>query len=363
MPYCTEVDTLQKKVKGALTHQVGGVFTINACIQLLSGRLSCDLTPNGIGYNNWKTSKDSDGNISFNWDKALLPFFLEREGFKFVSRNILGLYLVYGLDKYSNISANSTTVMDRFDNNKWVLPARWSSEIAASILIGTGKPADQATEDEIKYVQKIQSTKATKPEFHFISYNHYHIACQWGFENAASLAETQGRAAKHLLRIMNSWDFEEDDALFWVFSDHGAWFHPSIDAYPLPNHYYVWSIIKDNTKIPSGPIPKTTSIQDFTPAIHNKIQGNDLFTDMPDDRIFLTEDGRAAIDASRMTTAIACQVISDTKISHTCYHLGDNSFLSRTTHLDDSGFVASTEPSKRCSEQEAALKQNFEWVL
>jgi len=363
MPFNNEVLLLQKKVKGYLQRQVAGLFTINACIQLFTGKVTCSLTPKGIGYHNWMDSKRDNGRVNFDWEKEFIQFYLEEKKFNFISRNVLGLYLVYGLDKYNFLMKDSSTVMDRFDKNKWVLPTRWSSEIAQSILIGTGEKAAQAINDEIEYVKKIQSRKVKGNEFYFISYNHYHIACQWGANSPAQLKNAQKRAWKNAFDVLKCWDFEEEDALFWFFSDHGAWFHPSITANPLPDHYFVWNIVKDNTGSKIKP-PQVMSIQDFPKAIKNIVENKKVFEPYSKDRIFLTEDGRAAIDATRMTTAIACQVdLEQRQLRHTSYHLGNKKFVHKRTFLDDKGFILKTENGKRWLWQEEELKNNFDWVV
>ena len=66
-----------------------------------------------------------------------------------------------------------------------------------------------------KYIKKLQSKNSKINSFVFIYYGCYHAAITYKVKSSSAIREQ--------LKILDCWDFDEPDALFWIFQDHGNW--------------------------------------------------------------------------------------------------------------------------------------------
>lgn len=346
MPFCQEVLQMQNQVNGTLLRQVSGAYTLSSLIQMFTGKLSSAYEPQGVGYCLWKTKCGKDGISQWSWMNDYVQFYLHDKGFDCIERNqgvIMGEVL--GFSKYPQLYSERTTPWDQHDNKSY------------KFLVEQGKEWIESRDDEFKWIDKAK--KAKGDIFYFINYSHFHAT--------VALVESKHKnnhkiAGENVLELLSHYDFNEPDSLFWIFSDHGPWYHPTMDKFPLPEHFYTWVIVKDNTKKPLTFPNKIISIQDFPMFIRSKF-GHPI-QQFPKDRIFLTEDGRQNIQNKVMTTAIACQFPKPNKMDCLLYHKPANTYLQRESVFEKSGLVITTKPqlSESFDILMNALKKNFDWI-
>jgi hypothetical protein len=183
-------------------------------------------------------------------------------------------------------------------------------------------------------------------------------------------------ALERTKKIIKSWDFNEPNAIFWFFSDHGKWFYPHSFSHPLPENYLSWAVVKDNTKDPICPLSKFISAQDFFPTIMDKAncQSGDRCECVPvtnsqdKNRIYYVEDGRKDVNELISTTAMACKVIKWNKerpkqILQVSYHEVDNSWVCMRSFLDKKGFIKKTQKERIVNEElKKSVIKRFNWV-
>ena len=320
MPFCPEVFEINKLIKGSMSRQVGGCFTTNTVVQMLTGKLTSDLYPHGIGY---RTGKEwlSDGCIDWPWLKESLPFDLSKIGYKFISRNPAVISGVLGFLKYPEFYSDSYVP-------GWDL----ATNVLGNIGVENALP-ERFNLSEEEYIKKIQSSDEENV-FHFINYNYAHDACMRG-TSSCNLYEHQKSASKITLELLKYWDFTEKNALFWIFSDHGCWNFPGFGGYPLIQNFYTWVILKDNTDFRKVMLPSVISAQDFYSLIKYKLDESLIFNKR---NIFFTEDGRDGIDPYKSTTAMACEFVEyPTQMTYLIYHEPDNKFLQKMAYFYDNG--------------------------
>jgi len=355
MPFCSEVQEILKITGGTLARQVSGCFTNESLIQMFTGKLTSDLEPNGIGYRlTWNRFGRYQISI-WSWMKEFIQFYLRDKGFNFVSRNHKEIVsTVLGFGNYPEFYTD--TSVDRLD----------MADPSLKQLLCNNNEGKKFEQEEFDYIDKIQQP-SDKNIFHLISYTHYHSAVHSDIHRQKS---KQLAAGNRVLELLKHWDFSEPDALFWIFSDHGSWFNPRVDAYPHPQHFYSWVIVKDNSKNSINLVSKVIDIKDFTSYMKLKFD----FIPLPEifaskKRIYLTEDGRMAIDEEHMTTAIACCFEKWKKdfpqqMNYVIYHKPDNCFIQRKAIFDENSFITKVETLSNVIDDSLvnALIQKFDWI-
>jgi len=337
MPFCPEVLEINNMVKGDLLRQVSGCYTLTSLAQMLTGKLSTDLEPSGIGYGTWSDRLDSNGIVDWKWLETSIPFYLWKEkDFKFISRNLDILTVLFAFKKYPQFYKDS-------------------------------KGYNEAEQHE--YIKRIQG-ESKGNTFHFLNYRNFHDACQRSYKfDGDALYKNQRIAGQEILGYFEKdWDFSEPDSLFWFFSDHGAWFHPHFHGYPFVQNFYTWAIVKDNLENPIDIKQKVISTQDFPLILRHKF-GNVPLPEFSKDRIFLTEDGRAGIKLKEITTAIACRFKNwsgdfPLQLSYLIYHHPADNFLQRKVKFDRDGFTIDevVDTSVVDEQLKEALISKFTWV-
>ena len=279
-PFCSEVFQMRDKIGGHLVRQIGGCYTAETILQMLAGKHSSKLIPNGIGYHKHLTTPS--------WPYAMedtVPYILHKRGFRFRVLNPSSL--------------KNTLKYGHYD---------WYEET---------KSGDDNFEFCRGYIQNLQTTK--DDSLCMVGHEHFHRACE-SSNSAEMLNKKQRQAANDTLNLLNCWNFNEPDSLFWVFSDHGHHRLPELGGYPWAHNFVTWAIIKDNRIGAKPPTTKFIAATDF----HSYI----LTKDWPIHETYFTEDGRIAINAQDHTTAIACKFIDNIFIC-TIYHKPDKKFIQR----------------------------------
>ena len=143
--------------------------------------------------------------------------------------------------------------------------------------------------DEESFVKEMQSLSNEDNHFIFLKYNHYH--------DALSLNDRRlkDESIDIFLRVLESINFEEENSLFWIFSDHGEW--QNIDEHMRPpDSWLTWASVTDN--ITNKKVSKDLIYMcDFKNTILNRIFSkklpNDVLDNLVEDRIYVCEDGRS----------------------------------------------------------------------
>jgi hypothetical protein len=147
---------------------------------------------------------------------------------------------------------------------------------------------------ERDHIRKIQSDKSDQNSFHLIMLHQYHHALSEGKDK--QIAENS------IYNILNLWDFNEKDCLFYFFSDHGDF--TTWSKIPPLDMYYTWAFFKDTTENPIT-TPKHLFIGDFYSMCMNKIynQGNKFIEEIMNNRnrVYYMEDSRASVDLYKST--------------------------------------------------------------
>ena len=348
--YCIKLDTMQydsnvpilnEIIQGDIHRMVSGCYTLSACAMQFTGCLTSQLE-GGFGHWLWQDRLNASNEVEWPWQDKLVFHYLKTKGYKLHLRNWTEFILHFGLqDVFDSVSS----ILDGTDDG-YIFPCRWISEQAIRCTLSQPPVSD---EDEIAYIKKIQ--KDVGDNFYFINYNHHHVACQLGIVKT-DLIEKQKIVNINIQNIIKHWDFNEPDSLFWIYGDHGPWYHPDLDKFPLPFHFYTWAIIKDNTqdKIKA---PKRISITDFVSHMKHKIDK----TEIQNKDVFLSEDGRDAYSPKSMSTAIACSFTGDT-MSLLEYHLMTNEWAQFV--CDETGVKQINEINVILQD---SIRANFNWVL
>ena len=168
-------------------------------------------------------------------------------------------------------------------------------------------------EDEDKFIGKMQKLSSDENHFIFLKYNHYHNQMQ---ENTID----------DFCKIINTINFEEENSLFWVFSDHGHW--DQVDKFMSPPHSWLtWVSVTDNIK--NKKVSKKIIYNlDFYNTIMNRIYNSetsdDVLSEFDESRIYVSEDGRSTIDNSRCTTVSAMKYLGEGEYLQTSHHQPEN---------------------------------------
>ena len=327
LPFRSEVFRMRDLVDGKLVRQIGGCFTIETMAQMLVGKNSSQLKPHGIGYTSWMDeckditkavgpiqNRDIDGIPDWSWLKDTVPFVL----------------------KLKLEAVNPPTLCGCFGYIR-------HKEMYSRVILPNNIDA------HCEYIKKIQVSDDDK--MYVINYGQAHDACEASIDEN-DLEHRQKDAAEYLLSILKLWNFNEPDALFWIFSDHGHWRLPELGGYPWEHNFVTWAVIKDNRAGSCPLMQNFISAKDFYNYTVNE--------QWPVRDFYFTEDGRMNIDLKKSTTAIVCKVSGDF-VKVAIYHEPDNKFIQRNYRYFHYclSFISETGAEEELVEK---LKLNFEWV-
>jgi FkbM family methyltransferase len=362
MPLLDEIVSLAGENEMALLRQVGGCFTTTSCAEMLTGKFPSDLEKNGIGYDRHQCYRNGDeSDVHWPWEKELIVNRLLEYGWKVKLHN--GHY-------FSNILSNNPA-FEKTTSLPGGLQAEkefWNDKKAVvETILGDGPQSERFYQNEIRHIHQIQSEKPAKDKFYFVKYDQFHVAN----------VEKSGKdvTVRRSIELMKQWwDFNEPDAMFWFFSDHGDW--RTMGEHPEPDHYLSWVMFRDNTADAIEAKSRFIFAGDFFPTIMNKFgyryesvsDARPVQQPQDTDRIYCTEDGRQRFDVNNSTTAIACRFTDWDKgrpsaLEQVSYFKPRNEFVCLLAHLNANGFVTNTlriDKIDECLKQ--ALIDRFEWV-
>jgi len=361
MPLLDEVVSLAKENAMALLRQVGGCFTTTSCVEMLTGKLCSDLEKKGMGYERHNRYRDPVTNeIHWPWQKELIVNRFLDHGWQVSLHNSVYFSTVLSnnpaFEKTTSLPGGLQAEKEFWDDKKTVVET----------ILGDGPQSERFYQDEIRHIHQIQLEKPAKDKFYFVKYDQFHVAD----------VEKSGKdvAARRSIELMKQWDFNEPDAMFWFFSDHGDW--RTMGEHPEPDHYLAWVMFRDNTADAVEAKSRFIFAVDFFATIMNKFgyryefvsDARSVQQPQDTDRIYYTEDGRERFDKNNSTTAIACRFTDWDKgrpsaLVQVSYFKPRNEFVCLLAHLNADGFVTNTVRTDKIDEcLKQALVDRFEWV-
>ena len=354
---------------------------MTSLFELFTGKMPSDVLKNGMGhhclekYRNKKTKK-----IYSPWNSDNINFKLSKQGWKIHLHGVPPNNCIHG---DINTDSYEGGYEDRYKKIKRHKKPSYSGKMMDNILIGSSSKSRKWQEREIKFIKNLLNDKISNNTFYFIEYDHFHSFSSYtksmGRRNKKII---RGRVNKRIIELMNSWDFDEPNSIFWFFGDHGD--QEKTGKIPKAESYLSWVLFKDNTDI-NKIIPKTKiiSIRDFTSTImekfcckYKKINENKPINSFCDkDRIYFIEDGRAYFNKIESTTGIACKVIKwnggkPINILQAAYFKIRNKFYYHLNILDDKGRykncyrvdIFNKKYKNELVELKNKLKGRFKWV-
>lgn len=317
-------------------NQITNCFTTTSVVSLLTGKLPSDLVKHGIAYHTHYNYK-VNGRIDYPWKEQLLFKRLGKLGFTSHIHNASWFYLTICDDDYIRKTTSLDEGLDKADEFK-------ATDEFTDILL------KQSTSNSFYRFNKkfIKSAQEAKGKHCFFIKNHqYHQAIA---------AKVDKRIALDRIKInLDYFDFNEPDALFYIFSDHHNF--TEIDQLCRCPSFLTNAYIKDNRKY-SKSFPKCIHISDmfyyimyiFNPPTHK-------------DRVFFSEDARSFINLQCSSTAIASKFIDwdsnePKRLLQVSYFKPDDMFYGFTYTLA-TGELEEVTADKDLQE---SLIRRFEWV-
>ncbi len=277
-------------------HQISNCFTITSLVSMLTSYMPSDLIKGGIGYNSNRNYWRENGQVHWPFeDKYILSILKDHKWDIEIHVPIRQHYRQWFLESVSS-RYKVTSVENRKMNLKEMYRC-WSLD---------NEMLNDHILEEKSYIKKIQS-EDVKNKFYLFAYNYYHFpACQELDHLCPMMMEKQ-------LNVLSSWDFDEEDALFWIFSDHDCGLNFDYKCQPIA--FNMWAQVKDNTKYPLCIESRYTSIRDFAPTVLRKLGishkcGDETYSiemNQDSDRIYYVEDSRMANERWKSVTFVACK--------------------------------------------------------
>jgi hypothetical protein len=176
-------------------------------------------------------------------------------------------------------------------------------------------------ENQKNWIEKTQSKKEDGIYFfQNVLWSHH----KWG-PNAKNEEDTKS----DILNWLKMWDFEEEDACFWIFSDHGD----DADDFMTPKSYLSWTMIRDNNENLQGrQVKPIISSMDFYQFAREKMEGKKLsnplhsasiYEGVDPNRIYFLEDARMHTNINKMVAASAIMLQphpDHTHLLQVCHH-------------------------------------------
>jgi len=268
-PQTKEIEDLFKQKGLHYSDYITNSFTTTSLVSLFSGKTPSEMYPKGIGY--------------YGTYRLLLT---PPEKIKWNEKMI-----------FNNLPDDWSIHIHGDKNNSTFIP-----DECCGINRGYSEYVYTPYKDEMDFISQMQELPSDENHFIVLKYNHYHDAV----EHRTPYSE----AVTRFTEIINSIDFEEENSLFWLFSDHG---NPTlIDPLMTPPHpWLTWVSVTDN--INKKKINKSkVYVLDFYNTVMNRIyktsKPNDISYPFDYNKIYIAEDGRMGIDEkfSSCISAIKC---------------------------------------------------------
>ncbi len=363
MPMTEFIFETAERKKANFFGQVGGTFTINSLAGMFTGFLPSELEKNGIGHLLRERYRDKKTRIiHWPWEESILTTKLIKNGWKIRLHN--GKYFLTTIQDLPEFKkSDSFNIINKkissFRRKKYTL--REKTFLSAEFQ-----------RNEIKNIKKMQAEEHKCNTFYFIRYDHFHIAQSWRSKETRKRSHIS--ATKLCNEIMTSWNLDEPNSLFWIFSDHGDW--NSIKKHLNPRDYFKWVLFKDNIRHTSCRLPSVISNRDFYPTLMEKFgyshdypsDSLSIFKEQDKNRVFFTEDGRERIDKYNSSSAVACRFTKwkgniPSQMIYVSWYKKKKEFKCKRAFLNEKMIITNYESlSVMDKELKTALINRFKWV-
>jgi len=307
--------------------QIANCFTTTTLYNMFTGFNSTDLVPGGVGYHSisnpemkdlrWINDEnihllDITRNNGWKWVSAgRIPFFLRDvvaaplfdESFQCDSTRQGHLQTYYNFSPYRSVLDNNP----RFSH----LECLSLNPDGSKDFFWEGLSDDELRQEYLKIqkdqIEKIQNKK--EDGFYFfqnVLWSHH----KWGNQ-----PKSEKQTKIEILDWLKFWDFEEEDACFWIFSDHGD----DADDYMSPKSYLSWVMTKDNTQLARNKeVKPILSSMDFYKFSREKITtqknietpySENIYEDINQSRVYFLEDARMHTDINKMVAGSAVTLL------------------------------------------------------
>ena len=383
MPLGVELKELASKNQMQLIQTIGGCFTMPCMIQLLTGQMPSDFIPNGLGYSTLeKYRSKSTKKLYFPWWNKTIIRWLQRRNWTIHLHNVLPDHWYYGdvyTDSYEGGYAERAAEI--FDNYHRTYSTRMMHPLflepytpKMGEIFGYKKRGSKKDwhANELQFIETLRKKKPKRSTFYFIEYLHYHSYDMYNlYINSQGDEKLRKGIITSMVDLLKAFDFNEPNAIFWFFGDHGI--QRCENIIPKPAQYYSWALVKDNVKRVEPLKTKIISMRDFPDILIKKLGYKISHPSLVNkDKIYYVEDGRKKYGEFRSTTALAAQVVewkenNPLTILQTCYFL-DHAFHRDLISLDPLGSCKPIIPiennvyQKKLDILEKAVINKFSWV-
>jgi hypothetical protein len=331
---------------------------------MLTGKLLSDLLEGGIGGKTWGEYRNHwTGMVRYPWANEILTDMFVRADWSVHIHNFHNFKSFLDSNPYYKFS------------HTFPLPV--TTEISKDFILRQSKFMNECYEDEIKYIHDIQAARPSRNTVHFICWDQFHYDI---ISQDVPNGHKEGHAPEDRFQeLISQFDFNEPDALFWIFTDHGDWGFGNLRyGYPEPANYLTWACVKDNTADPLQINSRYISIRDFYPTMVNKFGlteapvpdwcGRFPITRPQDrDRILFVEDGRENIDSLHCTSAVACRFVDwiddvPQGVLQVAYHKPADRFVGLRTSMNNVGSPTNSEDRDVDPVLKEALMSRIRWI-
>ena len=279
--------------------------TVTTLISMFSGHRASEMRDSGIGHSHtYALLSDEDKAI---WDEKILFKHLPEDW------NI-------HLHSMPNTRGDDNSIHDCWPmyNDPNTKPGLRDCKLLPDDICGRVRDFIfynyQEGDDERNFIKNMQDLPSDENHFIVLKYNHYHDAERGKQEDVFSLFKN----------IVETIDFKEDNSLFWIFADHGEPQGITKNHNP-PDSFLAWVSVTDNItnkKVTKSKIASIDFKNNVLNRVFNKNLPNDVLDELDMDRIYVTEDSRAAVNEYNCTSVSAITALDEDKYVQYCMHNG-----------------------------------------
>tara|TARA_X000001382_G_scaffold26839_1_gene17278 strand:+ start:2541 stop:3677 length:1137 start_codon:yes stop_codon:yes gene_type:complete len=279
--------------------------TVTTLISMFSGHRASEMRDSGIGHSHtYALLSDEDKAI---WDEKILFKHLPEDW------NI-------HLHSMPNTRGDDNSIHDCWPmyNDPNTKPGLRDCKLLPDDICGRVRDFIfynyQEGDDERNFIKNMQDLPSDENHLVVLKYNHYHDAERGKQEDVFSLFKN----------IVETIDFKEDNSLFWIFADHGEPQGITKNHNP-PDSFLAWVSVTDNItnkKVTKSKIASIDFKNNVLNRVFNKNLPNDVLDELDMDRIYVTEDSRAAVNEYNCTSVSAITALDEDKYVQYCMHNG-----------------------------------------
>ena len=279
--------------------------TVTTLISMFSGHRASEMRDSGIGHSHtYALLSDEDKAI---WDEKILFKHLPEDW------NI-------HLHSMPNTRGDDNSIHDCWPmyNDPNTKPGLRDCKLLPDDICGRVRDFIfynyQEGDDERNFIKNMQDLPSDENHLVVLKYNHYHDAERGKQEDVFSLFKN----------IVETIDFKEDNSLFWIFADHGEPQGITKNHNP-PDSFLAWVSVTDNItnkKVTKSKIASIDFKNNVLNRVFNKNLPNDVLDELDMDRIYVTEDSRAAVNEYNCTSVSAITALDEDKYVQYSMHNG-----------------------------------------